>query len=162
MAEEELRYDLMVEEALRGVVRAALRQVLAQGLPGEHHFYITFRTDRPDVVVPERLRARYPDEMTIVLQHRFWDLAVEEDHFRVTLTFGEIPEKLVVPFAALTGFADPSVRFGLQFGGLTMMQDGAEAAEAEGVDGDAERAGSEASGEPGEKVVTLDRFRKKT
>lgn len=158
MAEDELRYDLMVEDALRGVARAALRQVEAQGLPGEHHFYVTFRTDHPGVSVPERLRARYPEEMTIVLQHRFWDLKVEEELFSVTLTFGEIAERLVVPFAALTGFADPSVRFGLQFGGLALLQDRDEAEEEEEEpEGEPEAA----EGEGGEKVVTLDRFRKK-
>lgn len=158
MAEELLRYDLMVEDALRGVVRAALQQVVEQGLPGEHHFYITFRTDSPDATVPERLRARYPEEMTIVLQHRFWDLKVEEDHFEVTLTFGDIAESLVIPFAALTGFADPSVRFGLQFGSLSMLQ--GEEEEAEEADSQPEEPALPAEGEA-EKVVTLDRFRKK-
>lgn len=162
MADDELRYDLMVEDALRGVARAALRQVQAQGLPGEHHFYVTFRTDHPGAQVPARLRARYPEEMTIVLQHRFWDLMVEEEFFTVTLTFGEIAERLTVPFAALTGFADPSVRFGLQFGGLALLQDGEEGEEE--AEEDEPEAAEEAEPAAGgaEKVVTLDRFRKKT
>lgn len=168
MSDEVLRYDLMVEDALRGVVRVALQQVVAEGLPGEHHFYITFRTTHPGVQIADRLRARYPDEMTIVLQHRFWDLKVEEEHFEVTLTFGDIAENLVIPFDALTGFADPSVRFGLQFGALSMLQDSVE--EGDGTETTAGPDEGETEAEQpdsapvdeGEKVVTLDRFRKKT
>lgn len=167
MSDEGLRYDRMVENALRGVVREALQEVVAQGLPGEHHFYITFLTNHPDVGVADRLKARYPDEMTIVLQHRFWDLQVFDTHFEVTLTFGDVAEELSIPFAALTGFADPSVRFGLQFGDLRLPE-----AEEEGEGGENSVEGAEKAAEAeapdappaddGEKVVTLDRFRKKT
>ncbi|MHA1600152.1 MAG: SspB family protein [Alphaproteobacteria bacterium] len=115
MAGNELRYDSMVEEALRGVVGKALTHVVKHGLPGEHHFYITFRTDDPGVVVSDNLRQQYPGEMTIVLQHQFWGLDVGENEFSVTLTFSDIPEQLTVPYAAVVAFADPSVRFGLQF-----------------------------------------------
>ncbi|HEX9792150.1 MAG TPA: ClpXP protease specificity-enhancing factor SspB [Kiloniellales bacterium] len=115
MAGNELRYDRMVEDALRGVVGKALSQVAKRGLPGDHHFYITFRSDDPGVQIPDHLRQRYPSEMTIVLQHQFWGLEVGEEAFSVTLTFSDVPERLTVPYAALVAFADPSVRFGLQF-----------------------------------------------
>jgi uncharacterized protein len=115
MVRNELRYDSMVEEALRGVIGKALTHAAKHGLPGEHHFYITFRTDDPGVAIPEHLRQRYPGEMTIVLQHQFWGLEVGTDQFSVTLTFSNKPEKLTVPYAAVVAFADPSVRFGLQF-----------------------------------------------
>jgi len=107
------------EEALRGVVRQAIAHVAAHGLPGEHHFYLTFRTDHAGVTIPAHLKARYPQEMTIVLQHKFWDLKLESggQAFSVGLSFGGVPAKLVVPFAALTGFADPQVNYGLSFTG---------------------------------------------
>ncbi len=112
---EELRYDKMVEEALRGVVRDSLVFAAEHGLPGEHHFYVTFRPHHPDVEMSDHLKARHPDEMTIVLQHQFWDLDVGEDGFSVTLSFSGKPERMVIPFSAVTGFADPSAKFGLQF-----------------------------------------------
>ena len=115
MSKDGFRYERMVEEALRGVVREALSQVAEDGLPGEHHFYITFRTDHPGVEVPDHLRKRYPGEMTIVLEHQFWDLKTGDNGFEVTLSFSNVPSQLVVPFKAVTAFADPSVRFGLQF-----------------------------------------------
>jgi len=115
MSEDSLRYDKMVEDALRGVVRDALIQTAQDGLFGEHHFYITFRTRFPGVRVPPHILARHPDEMTIVLQHQFWSLEVLDEHFEVTLSFSGVSERLVVPFAAITGFADPSAKFGLQF-----------------------------------------------
>ncbi len=115
MADDELRYDRMVEDALRSVVARALSQITERGLPGDHHFYITFRTDHPEVAIPDQLRARYPSEMTIVLQHRFWGLEVGRDAFGVTLSFANVPERLTVPFESVVAFADPSVRFGLQF-----------------------------------------------
>ena len=105
----------MVEDALRSVVRRALIHVAREGLPGNHHFYITFRTDHQDVEIPAALRERYPGEMTVVLKHQFWGLEVGEEQFCVTLSFADVPHRLVVPFAAVTAFADPSVRFGLQF-----------------------------------------------
>ena len=112
-----LPYDRWTEEALREVVARALEHVAENGLPGEHHFYVTFRTDHPDVEMPGHLRARYPQEMTIVLQHRFWDLAVDraQQRFQVGLSFGGVPSLLVIPFAALTAFADPHIRYGLRF-----------------------------------------------
>ena len=110
-----MNYNLMVEDALRGVVRAALRHVEAHGLPGNHHFYISFRTQAPGVEIPSFLIERYPEEMTIVLQHQFWGLEIEEARFCVTLSFNKSQQKLTIPFSAVTAFADPSVQFGLQF-----------------------------------------------
>lgn len=115
MGEEGLRYDAMVENALRGVVRRALSYAAERGLPGDHHFYVSFRTNHPGVDIPAQLRARYPTEMTIVLQHQFWGLDVGEEAFGVTLSFSDVPERLTIPFSAISAFADPSVRFGLQF-----------------------------------------------
>ncbi len=108
-------YEALQQEAMRGVVRAALQFVVANGLPGEHHFYISFLTQAPGVVLSKRLREKYPQEMTIVLQHRFWDLIVTDERFEVKLTFDGIPERLVIPFSAIRVFIDPSVRYGLQF-----------------------------------------------
>ena len=115
MAESWLRYDRMVEHALRSVVRKALAEAAQRGLPGEHHFYITFHTDLPAVGIADWLRQQYPQEMTIILQHQFWDLTVEEERFAVTLSFGGRHERLTVPLESVTRFADPSVKFGLQF-----------------------------------------------
>ncbi len=115
MGEEGLRYDAMVEQALRNVVRRALSYAAERGLPGDHHFYISFRTNDPGVDIPAQLRSRYPNEMTIVLQHQFWGLDVGEEAFGVTLSFSDVPERLTIPFSAISAFADPSVRFGLQF-----------------------------------------------
>lgn len=109
-------YDEIVQEALRAVVGRVLHEVEQQGgLPGGHHFYITFQTKMPGVSIPKHLAERFPDEMTIVIQHRFWDLKVEEDHFTVGLSFGGVPATLVVPFAAITDFVDPAVDFSLKF-----------------------------------------------
>jgi hypothetical protein len=159
----------MVENALRGVVRQALAQVAEHGLPGEHHFYVTFRTDHPGVVMPESLKERYPREMTIVLQHQFWDLQVGEDAFQVTLTFNNVSEQLSIPFEAIAAFADPSVRFGLQFdAGEDDESESSSPDQASNYQGEAasERAragdGSGDADDGGEdNVVTLDRFRKK-
>ena len=115
MAVDHLRYDLLAQEALRGVVRSVLSDVAKKGLPGEHHFYVSFDTNADGVQISPRLHAQYPEEMTIVLQHQFWDLGVTDERFQVGLSFGGIPERLVVPFAAVKGFFDPSVQFGLQF-----------------------------------------------
>lgn len=108
-------YGRLVEHALRSVVRDVLRRLSEEGLPPPHHFYITFRTTDPGVDIPEFLRERYPSEMTIVLQHQFWDLLVEEDGFAVTLSFNDVPQRLHVPYSALKVFADPGAEFGLQF-----------------------------------------------
>lgn len=109
-------YDEIVQEALRAVVGRVLGEVeRSGGLPGEHHFYITFKTGHPGVELPKHLTERFPDEMTIVLQNKFWDLKVAEKHFEVGLSFNQVPAKLVIPFAAVTGFVDPAVNFALQF-----------------------------------------------
>jgi hypothetical protein len=115
MAKDLIRYDLLVQEALKGVVRKVLIDAGKEGLSGEHHFYISFRTDYPGVRLSNRLREKYPQEMTIVLQHQFWDLGVTEHTFEVGLSFSGVPERLLIPFDALTGFFDPSVQFGLKF-----------------------------------------------
>jgi hypothetical protein len=115
MATDHIRYDILTQEALRGMLRGVIEDTATNGLPGEHHFFITFDTTADGVVLSERMRAQYPQEMRIVLQHQFWDLAVTEESFEVGLSFGGIPERLVVPFAAIKAFVDPSVEFGLQF-----------------------------------------------
>jgi len=112
---DHIRYDLLTQQALRGVVRSVLTDTAKKGLPGDHHFYISFETRAEGVRLSDRLRAQYPEDMTIILQHQFWDLAVTESGFEVGMSFGGVPEKLYVPFAAVTGFFDPSVQFGLQF-----------------------------------------------
>ena len=116
MGKDLIGYSALVENGLRSVVREALRRIAAEGWPGTHHAYITFNTAAPGVELPDSLLARYPDELTIVLQHQFWDLEVEDDLFAVTLSFNKVGQRVVVPFAALTSYADPSVKFGLQFG----------------------------------------------
>jgi hypothetical protein len=108
-------YEALAQDAMRGVVRTVLMRTAKSGLPGDHHFYISFDTQAPGVSLSKRLKEKYPDEMTIVLQHRFWDLAVSEERFEVKLTFDGIPERIVVPFSAVKVFFDPSVRYGLQF-----------------------------------------------
>jgi len=115
MAVSTLSYERMVEDALRGVLRQALRITESQGLPGSHHFYITFDTTHPNVRMPESLRALHPNEMTIVLQHQFWDLNVTDEGFEITLSFSGASQRLKIPFAAVTAFADPHAKFGLQF-----------------------------------------------
>jgi len=114
---DRFHYDALVDDALRSVVRRVLTQVAAKGLPGSHHFYISFRSTDPGVELPEYLRAKYPEEMTIVLQHQYWDLVIGEEFFEVTVSFNKQQEHIKVPFAALSAFVDPSVRFGLQFDG---------------------------------------------
>jgi hypothetical protein len=112
---DHIRYDLLTQQALRGVVRSVLTDTAKKGLPGDHHFYISFDTKVDGVHMSDRLRAQYPDEMTIILQHQFWDLKVSEAEFEVGLSFGGVPERLTVPYEAINGFFDPSVQFGLQF-----------------------------------------------
>lgn len=141
----------MVEAALRGVVREALARAAANGLPGAHHFYITFRTHFPGLRLPDDLARQYPDEMTIVLEHQFWELEVSEHCFSVMLSFQNRPEHLSIPFEAITAFADPAVKFGLQF------QPTAEAPAPEAVSAPAAPAKADKAGE----VVALDTFRKK-
>jgi len=112
---DRFHYDALVDDALRSVVRRVLTQVAEKGLPGSHHFYISFRSTDPGVELPEYLRAKYPEEMTIVLQHQYWDLIINDTWFEVTVSFNKQQERIKVPFAALSAFVDPSVRFGLQF-----------------------------------------------
>jgi hypothetical protein len=115
MAEDQIRYDILAQEALRGVMRKVLAEVARTGLPGNHHFFITFLTGAPGVRVSSRLRERYPEQMTIVLQFQYWDLKVSETGFEVGLSFADVPEKLEIPFSAVRGFYDPSVNFELEF-----------------------------------------------
>lgn len=161
MAEDALRYDKMVEDALRGVVRDALIQTAESGLTGDHHFYITFRTRFPGVSVADHILVRHPDEMTIVLQHQFWDLDVDDQGFAVTLSFSGVSERLHIPFAAITGFADPSAKFGLQFQVEDDDQDDAFEEEGDAELDDDEPAEREEIPAEGAKVIALDAFRKK-
>jgi hypothetical protein len=166
MADNWLRYDRMVEQALRSVVRKALAEAAQRGLPGDHHFYITFHTDRPGVGMADWLRQQYPQEMTIVLQHQFWDLKIDEERFAVTLSFGGRHERLTVPFSAVTAFADPSVKFGLQFEvgdeeskrarGSQTLKSGSQMASPASA-----KSGEEEESPKGADVVPLDSFRKK-
>jgi uncharacterized protein len=112
---DRFHYDALVDDALRSVVRRVLTQVAENGLPGSHHFYISFRSNDPGVQMPDYLRDKYPEEMTIVLQHQYWDLVIGEESFEVTVSFNKLQEHIKVPYAALSAFVDPSVRFGLQF-----------------------------------------------
>lgn len=164
MSADLLRYDRMVEAALRHVVRDALKEVEIHGLPGDHHFFISFRTQHPGVVMPEFLRAKYPEEITIVLQYQFYGLDVNDERLQVTLSFNGNHERLVVPLGAITTFADPSVNFALQFQPVD-----ATASDEDGDDqdtqeqDDAVETDAPADDEPREMgtVVKLDAFRKK-
>lgn len=115
MPKDMIRYDVLAQEAFRGLVKKVLAEVAHAGLPGEHHFYIIFDTRAPGVRISARLKERYPDEMTIVIQHQYWELVVNETSFEIGLSFSGVPEKLVVPFASIRGFFDPSVEFAVQF-----------------------------------------------
>lgn len=162
--DDELRYDRMVESALRGVVREALANVAEKGLPGDHHFYLTFVTNHKGVAIPDYLRQKYPQEMTIVLQHQFFGLEVCEDRFSVSLSFSSKTERLVIPLAAITTFADPSVNFALQFQSAKEGAEDEESDAAEAPDSPPEpdaKAPAEAGPADGAKVVALDAFRKK-
>jgi hypothetical protein len=172
MATDHIRYDVLARDALRGVLRKVLTDAASHGLPGEHHFFITFVSKAEGVKLSPRLLAQYPDEMTIILQHQFWDLTVLEDRFEVGLSFGGIPERLVVPFSAIKSFLDPSVKFGLQFDTSDVAEvapetlPAAPAPSAVSVPAPAPEK-AEAADEPtppsqgGAEVVRLDRFRKK-
>jgi uncharacterized protein len=190
MVVDHIRYDVLTQDALRSVVRTVLTDAARNGLPGEHHFYVAFDTRADGVKLSQRMRAQYPEEMTVVLQHQFWDLVVTDEQFEVGLSFGGVPERVVVPFAAIKSFVDPSVQFGVQFEVLTASD-----ANATSTDGEvsnrtpAERLGTttgvasavpptpanppDESANPtsetpktppqtgGAQVVNLDRFRKK-
>ncbi len=174
MAQDLIRYDLLAQNALRGVIRTVLDDVAQNGLPGEHHFYIAFNTTAPGVRISNRLRERYPEEMTVVMQHQYWDLEVTETGFSVSLSFNGVPERLVVPFSAVKGFFDPSVQFGLQFEPMVEASDEPADAAAGGPEAgaDTEEAPeapetvAEAAQDNGEAgtadVVSLDQFRRKT
>jgi hypothetical protein len=165
MATDHIRYDVLARDALRGVLRRVLTDAAENGLPGEHHFFITFLSTADGVKLSPRLLAQYPEEMTIILQHQFWDLAVMDDRFEVGLSFGGIPEKLVIPFSAIKSFFDPSVQFGLQFEtDATAETASAEtpAAPAASLPAPAETPQNEPTKPTeGAEVVRLDRFRKK-
>jgi hypothetical protein len=145
MAQDILRYDLMVQEALKGVVRKILTEAGRDGLPGDHHFYVTFRTTAPGVRLSQRLRDKHPEEMTVVLQHQFWDLNVSEHAFEVGLSFSGVPERLLVPFDSITTFFDPSVQFGLKFEAQDAAQDATATDPAPGANKTPRGAGSEPS-----------------
>jgi hypothetical protein len=184
MPTDHIRYDLLAQEALRGVMRTVLADVAKRGLPGEHHFKITFSTTAPGVELSERMSERYPQEMTIVLQYQFWDLTVAEESFEVGLSFSGVAERIVIPFDAITAFFDPSVQFGFQFELLDVA--GNDAATGSGETAASPAAAPQAAtAKPGElpslapvtpltrpspgadaaegggQVVRLDRFRKK-
>ncbi len=178
MATDHIRYDVLTRDALRGVLRRVLTDAAAHGLPGEHHFFITFLSTAEGVKLSPRLLAQYPEEMTIILQHQFWDLVVHEDRFEVGLSFGGIPERLTVPFAAIKSFFDPSVQFGLQFETVDAASEAAadtteapaknlpapptpSALAAPAGQAAPEKAGESAKPAEGAEVVRLDRFRKK-
>jgi hypothetical protein len=170
MATDHIRYDVLARDALRGVLRRVLSDAAEHGLPGEHHFFITFVSTADGVKLSSRLLAQYPEEMTVILQHQFWDLTVTEDRFEVGLSFGGIPERLVVPFNSIKSFFDPSVQFGLQFDPSDAATE-APAANLPAVPApspvpSASAPAAEKQDEPakpaeGAEVVRLDRFRKK-
>jgi hypothetical protein len=183
MAVDHIRYDILVQEALRAVVRRVLMDIAKNGLPGEHHFYISFDTRADGVRLSPRMLTQYPTEMTVVLQHQFWDLVVTESDFEVGVSFGGVPERLAVPFAAVKAFFDPSVQFGLQFEEMADAE--AQASEQTGkgsaaakehkamtqanvavpVPANPDPAATTSDAQPdkpaGGEVVRLDRFRKK-
>ncbi|AKI01309.1 hypothetical protein IMCC20628_02612 [Hoeflea sp. IMCC20628] len=190
MPQDHIRYDILAQDALRGVIRKVLSEVAATGyLPGDHHFFITFLTEAPGVRISTALKERYPEQMTIVVQHQFWEMKVTESLFEIGLSFSDKPEKLVVPFAAVRGFYDPSVNFELEFDTAleNAANDGGEADEdgrvelagtierlvepaaktektdaAEAADGEAVAGEDGAEKKPGADVVSLDSFRKKS
>lgn len=156
-------YDAIVQEALRAVVGRVLREIEQTGseLPGNHHFYITFKTHAPGVSIPRSLIERFPDEMTIVLQNKFWDLKVEEDHFSVGLSFNQIPANLFIPYAAITQFVDPAVDFGLQFQATVADMEPTPTENPENDELERDDAQGVEKGEDGSNVVTVDFGRKK-
>ncbi|WP_454849853.1 SspB family protein [Rhizobium binxianense] len=167
MGQDHIRYDILAQDALRGVIRKVLAEVATTGrLPGDHHFFITFLTGAPGVRISQHLKSKYPEQMTIVIQHQFWDLKISETGFEIGLSFSDVPEKLVIPFNAIRGFYDPSVNFELEFDVPLADSEELPAAEitaypvdaksdddaVKPADGEEKKAGS---------VVSLDSFRKK-
>jgi len=180
MADDHIRYDILAQEALRGVMRKVLAEVARTGLPGNHHFFITFLTGAPGVRVSSRLRERYPEQMTIVIQFQYWDLKVTDTGFEVGLSFSDVPEKLEIPFSAVRGFYDPSVNFELEFDvktdgaaveepaaqtasePLTIVSEKKPKAEKKAAAAEPEKKPAAAdAGTKGAEVVSLDAFRKK-
>ncbi|HEY4192187.1 MAG TPA: SspB family protein [Mesorhizobium sp.] len=181
MADDHIRYDILAQEALRGVMRKVLAEVARTGLPGNHHFFITFLTGAPGVRISSRLRERYPEQMTIVVQFQYWDLKVSDTGFEIGLSFSDVPEKLEVPFSAVRGFYDPSVNFELEFDVKTeetaeagetagdppaiaiVSEKKAEPKEAKKKAAEPEKAEKKSDAAPakGADVVSLDAFRKK-
>ena len=155
MPEDQINYPAIIDQAMRGVVREVLKKVQVGGLPAEHHFFISYATTHHEVKMSEALRAKYPKEITIVIQHQFWDFKVEYKQFHVTMSFGGVPEKLTIPFAALTGFADPSIKFGLQFQPPDVSKE-----EVATIKIPAPTPTNEAA-DGGDKIISLDAFRKK-
>jgi hypothetical protein len=164
MAEDHIRYDILAQEALRGVMRKVLAEVARTGLPGSHHFFITFLTGAPGVRISPRLRERYPEQMTIVIQFQYWDLKVTETGFEIGLSFSDVPEKLEVPFAAVRGFYDPSVNFELEFDvksePVAVVEPAPKKAEPKEKPASLKSAPSADEGKSAD-VVSLDAFRKK-
>lgn len=180
MADDHIRYDILAQEALRGVMRKVLAEVARAGLPGNHHFFITFLTGAPGVRISSRLRERYPEQMTIVIQFQYWDLKVTDTGFEIGLSFSDIPEKLEIPFSAVRGFYDPSVNFELEFDVKSEPSEAAEPAEPEtppisivpeakpapaskkkSAEAEKKEPAADASSGKGADVVSLDAFRKK-
>lgn len=173
MATDHIRYDILAQQALRGVVRTVLVDAAKKGLPGEHHFKITFATTAAGVRLSDRMRAQYPETMTVILQHQFWDLTVTDEGFEVGLSFGGVPERLAIPFDAITAFYDPAVQFGFQFETLEAGAASEPDVAAKPADKAPEPGRSEAMptasvaavptrpDPKGGEVVRLDRFRKK-
>jgi uncharacterized protein len=156
----EIDYAGRIEQALRSALRELLAEVAERGLPGENHFYLTFRTDAPGVVLSAALRERYPEEMTVVLQHQFWDLEVDDESFSVTLKFSGTPQRIAVPFDALTAFADPCAEFGLRFQQLEEDLARSSATEASEVEDGAEDLESSGVSDRNGKIVQIDDFRR--
>lgn len=170
MAQDHIRYDILAQDALRSVIRKVLSEVAVTGhLPGEHHFFITFLTNAPGVRISQHLKAKYAEQMTIVIQHQFWDLKVTESLFEIGLSFSDTPEKLVIPFNAIRGFYDPSVSFELEFDVPAVEEEDEHSAEitaypvAEKIEESAEEPDPAPNGDgnKGGSVVSLDSFRKK-
>ena len=171
MNSDPLPYDIWITDALRTVVRRSLELAVNEGLPGDHHFFVTFRTDAPGVNIPRHLKAQYPEEITIVLQHQYWDLTVDDEAFAVTLRFSGRDARLMVPFTAVTGFSDPSVKFGLQFKSFDDISESVPddmpgvmplAAEEPAEAGEPGPVPAEAEKPKKGEVIALERFRKKS
>ncbi len=166
MGQDHIRYDILAQDALRGVIRKVLSEVAATGrLPGDHHFYITFLTGAPGVRISQHLKTKYTEQMTIVIQHQFWDLKVTEQGFEIGLSFSDTPEKLVIPFNAIRGFYDPSVNFEMEFDVPAIDEEAGDSAEitvypAEKTESEAKPAAADEEKKEGS-VISLDSFRKK-